>query len=81
MSLDKQLLDVEINIFTLQGASQDDLNKIVQSHALMQRARDNFLLGRLAWWEYLELCESHELNIDAYLNTVENNLNSIGIIV
>ena len=82
MNLASDALDVSIRIDdATREMSKTDLHKLVQSHFLIQQARDDFLTGHLKWWEYLELVESHNLNMDSYLNTVENNLHDIGIIV
>lgn len=78
LSLGQKILNVEISLVGI-GNRKSDLDKVVRSHMLIQQARDDFLEGRLTWSEYLELCESHELNIDTYLNTVEDNLDLIGI--
>lgn len=82
MRLDgKRLLDVGINLVILQGASHHEMERVVTSHMIMQKARDDFLLGLLSSSEYLELLDSHEINIDLYVDNLENNLNRVGIIV
>lgn len=81
LSVGQKILNTQINLTAIKGASFDEIEKLALSQMIIEQARDDFLEGRLAFWEYLELCESHELNIDTYLDTVENNLNSIGIIV
>lgn len=77
----KILLDCEINLIVIQGAKKDEIEKIVLSHKIIQQARDDFLNGLLTSWEYLELLESHEVNVDSYVNNLENNLQEIGIIL
>ena len=82
MSLAGNALGVVIRLdHTTKGMSKSDISKMVQSHFLIQQARDDFLAGDMAWWEYLELVEMHNVNMDSYLNTVEDNLHDIGIIV
>lgn len=61
------------------NAPHYQLANLVESHSLIQQARDDFIAGKLELWEYLELVEMHEVNVDSYLNTVEQNLEVIGI--
>ena len=77
----KVLLDCEINLKIIQGAREDELEKIVLSHKIIQKARDDFLNGLLTSWEYLELLESHEVNVDLYMSNIDSNLQEIGIII
>ena len=82
MSVVEQILDVEIILDdSIKGISPSEMSKLVESHWLIQQARDDFLNGLLTWSEYLELCEMHNMNIDGYLETVNENLEAIGIIV
>ena len=74
----RDLLDVKICVNPSTGKmSESDVSKLVQSHFLIQKARDEFLDGYLTFGEYLDLCEEHQLNMDAYLEVVEENLEII----
>lgn len=72
------ILDVQIGLASLKGMREDEVEGVVLSHWLIQQARDDFLNGRLTWSEYLDLVESHQVNMDSYLDTVEENLTIVG---
>lgn len=75
------LIDVEIDIQVIKGARWDEIHKIVLSHQIIQNARDDFLEGLISFDDYLALCESHNVNVDLFLGTVKENLDSVGVYV
>lgn len=77
----KILLDCEINLKVIKGAKKYEIKKIVLSHQIIQQARDDFLNGLLTPSEYLELLDSHQVNVDLYMTNLQNNLQEIGIVV
>ena len=54
--------------------SKRDITNLMQSYKLMESAKDAFLAQEITFDEYLQLCETHEFNVDSYLETVESNL-------
>ena len=78
-SVTQNILDVNIDCFSLRGARWDEIHKIVLSHQLIQQARDDFLACKITVDEYLELLELHKVNVDDYLGNVEDNLIVSGI--
>ena len=62
------------------GMRDDELIKLMESYGVMERAKDSFLAGEITFDEYLQLCELHKLNVDSYLETVEDNLQHFRLI-
>jgi hypothetical protein len=81
MTIDaSDILEVAISTKSIKDMREDEINNLVQSHALIQQARDDFLNNLLTWEEYLDLVEYHEVNMDSYLDIVEENLSVVGAI-
>ena len=59
--------------------NNSDLNKLMASYAVMEQARDDMLNRLITVDEYCDLCQTHEVNVDSYMATVESNLYLIGI--
>jgi hypothetical protein len=72
------ILEVAISTRDIKDMRTDEINKLVESHALIQLARDDFLHGYLTWEEYLDLVEYHNVNMDSYLDIVAENLTTVG---
>ena len=82
LSLGEQVLDIGINLQAVGKCSEAEMMNVIKSHELISQARDDFLSGELTIDEYLDLVEMHEVNMDSYLSTVEENLQAAtGIIV
>jgi hypothetical protein len=64
----------------IQDHSNDDLEKLLVTYSLAEKARDDFLARELTFDEYIMLLESAQLNIDLYLETVESNLETMQLI-
>lgn len=58
--------------------NDSDTRNLLESYSLIERVRDDFLAGLLTFEEYLELLEMHQINVDSYLNTLDENLTTIG---
>lgn len=79
-NLIKQLFSTQIHTDGLQGASWDEINRLVSSQKLTEIALDDFLAQRITFDEYLELLNMHEVNVDSYLNNLEANFKEIKIL-
>ncbi len=55
-----------------------DLDNLLKSYEIMEIAKADFINGELTFDEYLQLCESHQVNVDSYMETIEHNLVTIG---
>lgn len=62
----------------VQDMDSSDISNLLRSYSLIGKARDDFVKGLLTFAEYLELLEMHEINVDSYLNTLDENLTAIG---
>ncbi len=60
--------------------NDSDLDNLLKSYEIMEVAKSDFIKGELTFDEYLQLCESHQVNIDSYMETIEHNLVAIGAI-
>ena len=59
--------------------SRPQLQQVMKSYGIVEGALQDFKRGLLTWSEYLDLLETHQVNIDSYLNTVDHNLRVMGI--
>ncbi len=57
-----------------------DLEKLMTSYGIIEMARDDFIAGKLTLDEYLDLCATHDMNVDSYLDTVEFNLKQLNLV-
>ena len=82
MILVRQSIDEALSLVILTGKNRDmsksDLEKIVDSYSVMESAKDSLLDGAITVDEYCDLCASHDINVDSYLEAVENELVTIG---
>lgn len=63
-----------------QGMTEREVDKLMESYGLMEKAKDAFLSQEVTLDEYLQLCEIHNFNVDSYLETVESNLEHFRLI-
>lgn len=63
-----------------ESMSGSELADLMESYGVMERAKDSFLSGEITFDEYLQLCELHKLNVDSYLEIVEDNLQYLRLI-
>lgn len=54
--------------------SFDDLEKLMRTYGILEKAKEAFLNQEIIFEEYISLCEKAEVNIDSYLKTIEHNL-------
>ncbi len=59
---------------TTRDMNDQDLKNLLDTYALVDTAKSDFLAGRLSFQDYIDLLETAQVNIDSYLSTVENNL-------
>jgi hypothetical protein len=81
MSIDlaKKILGFEINTNTeVQDMYFSQKLDFLESYAIIEQARNDFLKELLTWEEYLELLELHKINVDEYLEIVDDNLKAVG---
>lgn len=74
----EEILKVGIPTDFSRQLSDKELAKLMQSYGLIEQALKDFKEGLITWEEYLELLESHQVNIDSYLGIVDKNLTTIG---
>lgn len=77
-------LDKALAIGIFSGATRDydsnDLLKLMKSHTILEQAKDAFLSQEINFEEYISLCESHQVNVDLYMETIESNLTKLKLI-
>ncbi len=59
--------------------SRPELKSLMRSYGITGKALSDFNNGLITWSEYLDLLESHQINIDSYLSVVSHNLKTIGL--
>lgn len=72
------IVDTVLTLIIPSGATRDmnssDLDNLLQSYALAEKAKDSFIEGEVTFDEYLQLLESHQINVDTYCDAVESNV-------
>lgn len=72
------LLDKVLTLIIPGTATRDmnnrDLDNLLKSYALAEQAKESFLSREITFDEYLQLLESHQINIDSYAESIEHNL-------
>jgi hypothetical protein len=78
------LLDKALTLVIPSTATRDDddrdLDNLMKSYALAEQAKDAFLAQEVTFDEYLQLLESHQINVDSYMETIEHNLQEFCLI-
>lgn len=78
------LLDKVLTLVIPGSAARDyndrDLDNLMKSYALAEQAKTAFLGREITFDEYLQLLESHQVNVDSYMETVEHNLQEYRLI-
>jgi hypothetical protein len=78
------LLDKALTLVIPSTATRDDndrdLDNLMKSYALAEQAKDAFLAQEVTFDEYLQLLESHQVNVDSYMETIEHNLQEFCLI-
>lgn len=59
--------------------NMSDIDKVIAGYAVIEQARKDMLDLKITVDEYCDLCQTHEINVDSYMATVEENLELIGI--
>lgn len=72
----EKLLSTEIVI--VQKISNEKARQLEKQLQLSELALKKFLSADITFSEFLEIMEMCEIDIDDYLNTIENNLSAIG---
>ena len=57
-----------------------DLEKLMTSYGVIEQAKDSFLNREITFEEYIDLCNSHQVNVDSYMETIEHNLVELKLI-
>lgn len=77
------LLAQATQLFIPGSATRDmndqDLDNLVETFAIAEQARDSFLEGKVNLDEYCQLLETAQVNIDGYLENMEQNLVIAGV--
>ena len=77
------LLDKVLTLIIPSTATRDmnnqDLDNLLKSYALVEQAKESFLSREITFDEYLQLLESHQINIDSYAESIEHNLQEFKI--
>lgn len=72
------MLDKALTLIIPSGATRDmnksDVKNLLDTYALTEVARDDFLAQRINFQEYIDLLETAQVNIDGYLESLECNL-------
>ena len=76
MSLDKALTLIIPGGVT-RDMNKGDMKNLLDTCALTEVAKNDFLAGRLTFQEYIDLIETAEVNIDGYLENIEDNLTTL----
>lgn len=82
--MQRQVLDEAMSLVIPCKMTRDmntsDLNNLMESYGIIEKAKDCFLDGQITFEEYICLCEKHELNVDSYMKTIEHNLVQLKLI-
>ena len=54
--------------------NKSDLSKLTASYQIIEIAQSDFLAQRITFEEYIDLCNSHQVNVDSYMESIECNL-------
>ncbi|MGF1542870.1 MAG: hypothetical protein ACFCU5_20910 [Pleurocapsa sp.] len=79
MLLDKPLTLI-ISGRNTRDMDDKDLDNLLASYSLAEKAKESFLSQEITFDEYLQLLEQHQINIDSYLECIESNLHTQGLI-
>ena len=58
--------------------NDSDMMNLINTYAIAEQARDAFLNNEITLDEYCQLLETAQVNIDSYLENVEQNLIIVG---
>lgn len=73
-SLIKESLSLAIPSQMTRDMNMSDLDRLTASYGIIEQARDSFLAQEITFEEYIDLCNSHQVNVDSYMETIEHNL-------
>ncbi len=78
------MLEKALNLVIPGSAARDmndsDLDGLINTYAVVELAKDDFLAQKISFQEYIDLLETAQVNIDGYLATIENNLEEMTLI-
>lgn len=67
-------LSLVVEVGTTKDHSFKELEKLMKTYGVLEKAKDAFLNCEITFEEYISLCVKAEVNIDSYLETIEHNL-------
>ncbi|MEM9507540.1 MAG: hypothetical protein AAGA16_07595 [Cyanobacteria bacterium P01_E01_bin.35] len=72
------VLDEALTLVIPTGMTRDmnkrDLTNLMTSYGIIEQAKSDFLAQLITFEEYIDLCNSHQINVDSYMETIEHNL-------
>ncbi len=78
------MLDRAIELIIPGGSTRDmndsDLDRLMDTYAIVEVAKDDFLAQKISFQEYIDLLETAQVNIDGYLETIEGNLEEMKLV-
>lgn len=78
------LLDSALTLVIPSSATRDmnyeDLGKLVDTYAIAEQAKNDFLAQKITFDEYLQLLEMAQVNIDNYAQSLEHNLEILKVL-
>lgn len=79
-----ELLRKATSLFIPKGAvldhNSDDLRRLHQTYSILEDAQEAFLNKEITFEEYLEILEMGNVNIDHFLKTTEQNLETFKLL-
>ena len=54
--------------------NRKDLENLMETYGIMEKAKDSLLDGEITFEEYISLAQQAEINVDSYMKTIEHNL-------
>jgi hypothetical protein len=69
-----------LTIITNQGMSEGESLRLIEKLECAELAQQHFIKARISLIDYLDILDLCEVNVDDYLETVENNLTIAGVL-
>ncbi|MDF5706549.1 MAG: hypothetical protein PUP90_02415 [Nostoc sp. S4] len=72
---------LELSIVTTEGMSESESLKLIEQLECAELAQQRFIQGSISFEDYLDILELCEVDIDDYLEIVDENLETAVIVV
>jgi hypothetical protein len=64
----------------IKGMNDSDVQRLLDTYALAEQAKDAFLKREITFDEYIQLLETAQMNVDDYMEAVESNLETLRLL-